>query len=478
MARQSNRRWSCVRGAPGGRRWIALGVLALACSVGCERGPGRNPEADPNAPNVILLVIDTLRADHIHGYGYPRETTPTLDRFIREGVRFDAAIAASSWSPPSHVTILTGTNPDRHKVFTFGFPIPAGIDPLAVHLKARGYATGMFSTHMALHRSVGRIREGLDTHFVDKRSDVKALAAALTWVKTVKQPYFLYMVLTSPHAPYDQHPPEYDRDYFHDTPPDADKTYPFAAAEWVGEGGIPTSVRMNDENTVGYYVDQYDREIRYLDDLIGRFWSSMEEAGLLGNTLLVVTSDHGEGLGDHDTFAHELYLYDFLVRVPLIVRHPERVPAGRVWSGQVPLADIVPTILGFAGAPIPDALDGVDLSGALSTADGHVDPRLATASYRHRGFDRYMVRSDDYKLLYDAKADREELYDLRADPAEQHDLLAAGPDAVPADAYALLAAAMRIQLEHHGRIAANREPEPLDPEVLEELRALGYATPE
>ena len=333
------------------RRRIAL--LLLSCSIGsllaCGQDEAPAGEAARSRPNVILLVIDTLRADHVHGYGYPRETTPHLDELIREGARFETAIAPSSWSPPSHVTILTGTNPYRHEVLTFGFTIPDGIDPVTVPLAAQGYATGMFSTHLALHGSVGRIKEGIDHHFVDRSSDEKVLRAAFDWARSVEEPYFLYIVLTAPHAPYDRHPPAYDEQFFLDDPPNADKVYPFKPEEWVGEGGIPTSVRMGEENTVGFYVNQYDREIRYVDQLIGDFRRDMAEAGLLDDTLTIVTSDHGEALGDHDAFAHELYLYDFVVHVPLIVHHPGVVPAGLVWPTQVPLADVAPTILGFAG---------------------------------------------------------------------------------------------------------------------------------
>ena len=140
------------------RRFFAAAV-AFACA-GC------GSESDRPPPNVILMVIDTLRADHLGGYGYFRDTTPVLDTFIEEGVRFDAAIAPGSWSPPSQISIITGVNPYLHGVNDFGHRIRSPIDPLGTILKRHGYATGLFSSHRALHTSVERSTEGMDHQLV------------------------------------------------------------------------------------------------------------------------------------------------------------------------------------------------------------------------------------------------------------------------------------------------------------------------
>jgi arylsulfatase A-like enzyme len=431
--------------------------------------------APASTPNVLLIVIDTLRADHIHGYGYPRETTPQLDRFIAEGVRFDVAIAPSSWSAPSHTTIITGTSPYHHSVFDWGQQIAAGVEPLAVHLKRRGYATGLFSSHRGLHRGVRGITHGSDHVVVLRnRQDAEVLDAALDWVRSVSQPYFLYVCLMTPHAPYDKYPADYDERYFQDQPPGGDRIYPFTETKWVGEGGIPASVRIGENRSVGYYVNRYDRSIRYVDALVGRFWQALERTGTVDDALLVVTSDHGEGLGDHETFAHELYLYDFLVRVPLIIHWPGVIPARQRWSRLVTLADIVPTLLGLTGAPIPDGLDGVDLSASLRRGEPPAKPRVAMGSYRSRGYDRYMVRSEGFKLLYDAVARKEEFYDLAADPTESEDLLSDRDGDFPADAYQGHRAQMLELLARHAAAPPGRASVPLTQDVIDELQALGY----
>jgi arylsulfatase A-like enzyme len=429
---------------------------------------------------VILLVIDTLRPDHLSGYGYPRQTSPTLDRLMSEGVRFENAIAPSSWSAPSHVTIVTGAAPERHRVFAFGQPLAEGTTPLAVRLKDAGYATGMFSTHLALHRGVGGITKGLDhRRLLRNERDAEALYAAAEWATAAAGPYFLYICLMSPHAPYTKHPAYYDQAFFTDPPPFGDRRYPFVDTTWLGDGGIPRSVRIGDHDQLGFYVNRYDRGIRYVDDLIGQFWETLRTAGKVQDTILVVTSDHGEGLGDHDIFAHELHLYDFLVRVPLMFRYPDVIRAGGVWSPQVGSADIVPTLLGLIGLEPQSELDGVDLSEHLIRGDRPKEKRILRGSYRFRGFERFMVRSDTHKLILDVADGSEEFYDLTADPTEDRNLLPAGgrPPESAASIYAELREAVKRLVATHAGIPAPTESQPLDPEVVEELRALGYLDP-
>lgn len=454
---------------PARRRAHPLRVLPVVCLLLLAACGERR------RPNVIVLVIDTLRADHLSGYGYPRPTTPNLDRLMVRGVRFDQAIALSSWSAPSHVSIITGTRDDHHQVLNWGQRIRSGVVPLAVPLKASGYATGLFSTHLALHNSVQRIDEGIEEKLVlDNRQDARVLPAATDWALRQTRPFFLYACVMGPHAPYDKYPPEDDTRHFTDVPPGGERSFPFVDQdEWIGEGGIPGSVRLEDRHDVGYYVNRYDRAIRYTDQLVGELLDRLDAAGRLDDTLIVVTSDHGEGFGDHDCFAHELYLYDFLVRVPLIVAWPRRIPPG-VWPGQVSSMDIVPTVLGAARVPAPPRIDGIDLSQWLIDAKRPPQSRLAFASYRSRGFDRYMARSDRYKLILDKQRRHEELYDLSVDPTEQHNLLERRGVTFPEAAYVGLRANLLTYLSGHREANADLPASFRDPKVLAELRALGY----
>ncbi len=430
-----------------GRRRAAL--LAAAVAVGC--GPS-------GPPNVLLIVIDTLRADHLSGYGYARDTSPNLDRLMEQGVRFDAAISNSSWSAPSHATLATGTSTPRHRVLNFSHALPAGIEPLSAVFQRSGYTTGLFSTHFALHNGVKRLDAGFDERRVERNDrDGPVLGAALEWVRALEDPFFLQLVLMGPHAPYAKYPRSYDAELFTDVPPGGEREHPFTKEVWVGEGGIPRSVQLQGRHDEGFYVNRYDRAVHYTDALV------------------VVVSDHGEGLGEHGIFAHELHLYDFLVRVPLIVSFPGVVPAG-VWEPVVPHVDVAPTILGLAGLPVPRWMDGRDLSEPLRRGEPPADEVLATGAYHLRGFQRYMVRSRTHKLIYDAVSGTETLYDLDADPAEEMDLLAAGGR--PPSEYGALARELSALRARHAKLRPREMEQDLAPDVLEELRALGYVEEE
>ena len=451
------------------RRFVALVVLWLAASGCGEAEP-------PRPPNVVLLVIDTLRADHLHGYGYPRETSPQLDAIMEEGVRFDAAIAPSSWSAPSHATIVTGMQPESHHVLGWHQGVAPGVEPLASILQREGYATGMFSSHYALHVGVPGLKAGLDAAFIARNDDdAQVLEEATRWVRSVEQPYFLYVCLMTPHAPYTKYPLSYDQRYFTGDPPGGNATFEFTDESWIGREGIPRSVRLGDHRDRAYYANRYDRAVRYADALVGEFWDSLAADGLLDDTIVVVTSDHGEGLGDHGSFAHEYHLYDFLVRVPLVVWQPGVVPAGGVWTPPVSLADIVPTILGLAGATPSTRFDGRDLSSWLTAGTRPVRSPVVTGTYRWRGHDRYMVRSARHKLIYDADEDREELFDLSQDPKEERELLTS--EVSPATLAALRAelAALRSR---HAPLDPERVDAPPDADLLQKLRSLGYVRDE
>jgi len=469
-----------VNGDPGSVITNALrGVLASLALVslaaaGCG---GHRP------PNVILLVVDTLRADHVSAYGYSRETTPVLDRLMTEGVRFDAAISASSWSATSHATIITGTLPHQHGVREWGSALSAQTPPLTSYLKAHGYATGLFSTHRSFHETIAGVQADLDASYVLPGTvtpehppyDRTALEQAAAWAAAQTEPYFMWAVIVTPHAPYVRYPEDWDDRYFTDMPEGGERRYPFGHNQWLGLGRIPGSVRDGDHQEVGYYINRYDRSVRYADELIGELLSSLREADRLDNTLIVITSDHGEGFGDHEVFAHGLYLYDFLVRVPLLVTYPGVVPGGQVWSQPVGLVDLAPTILGFAGIEPPAVMSGVDHSADLIAGREPAPGRLVRGSYQEGHYDRYMVRSKTHKLLYDAVDGHLELYDLVADPDEADDLLAAGT----ADPKVLgpLTEELQELLDAHRKAGRLRGAEPIPPDLVEELRALGYLVP-
>ena len=431
-------------------------------------------EAAPDRPNVILFVIDTLRADHVSAYGYERETTPTIDRLSDAGVRFDAAIAHSSWSAPSHASIMTGALPHEHGVARWGDTLAAETPTLAVHLKRSLYATGLFSTHSTFHGATKGVLHGFDVvSILDPKQDEPVLIRATQWAAKQTEPFLLCAVIMTPHAPYLRYPPALD-ERFTDIPPGGERTYPFSSEKWIGPGHIPLSVRLGDRADVGYYVNRYDRSVLHADDLLGAFLERLEAAGKLEDTLVVVTSDHGEGLGDHDTFAHEVELFDFLVRVPLVVSYPGVIAPGRIWREQVGLVDIVPTILGLTHAPDPTGLAGRNLAPHLLAGSSPPDDRFALGSYRMRGYDRFMVRSTRYKLIHDAKEGTQELYELATDPLEERNLLEGELEPAAERAYFAHQTELSRLLALTASDPSERPPNPLPDEVVEQLRELGY----
>ena len=457
---RTSRRWTPWR------RFFAAAV-AFTCA-GCGSEPDRPP------PNVILMVIDTLRADHLGGYGYFRDTTPVLDTLIEEGVRFDAAIAPGSWSPPSQISIITGVNPYLHGVNDFGHRIRSPIDPLGTILKRHGYATGLFSSHRALHTSVERSTEGMDHQFVALDRDREVLEDAADFALSARPPLFLYICLTTPHAPYDRYPEKYNSSLFTDTPPGGKRQFRFTKGVDLGKNGIPIVVRIGNRRDAGFYINRYDRAVRHVDTLVGEFWKTLKSAGLTENTVLVVTSDHGEGLGENAVFAHEYFFYDFLVRVPLIVRFPAQIRGGETWAQQVALIDIVPTILGLAGISVPEALEGSDLSEDLIEQSRPDDPPLVAGSYIARGERRFMVRSQNQKLVFDSKGNREELYDLLLDPTESSNEIGSKNKPLYADEYAELEEVMARTIAAY-EVLEEDQTRQLSPELKQDLRALGYA---
>jgi arylsulfatase A-like enzyme len=449
---------------------VVAGVLLLAVAHRHLSTPPSSP-----LPNVVLVLIDTLRADHVGGYGYFRDTTPSVDRLIVEGAAFDAAFSTSSWSVPAHVSLLTGMLPERHGVFEFGEDLPSQIRSLPTFLQERGYSTGIFAAHLPMYSSVEGLSDGFDHRMiVSGLEEEKLVPAAIEWVHGQSPPFFLYLVLLTPHAPYERYPPAYDEELFTDMPSGGERKLEFSESRWASETGIPRRARLGDHDEVGYYINRYDRSARYADAMLGELLEGLEAEGLLANALLVVTSDHGEALGDHGAMTHEILLYDSLVRVPLVLYSPGRIPGGQRWKEQVDLTEVVPTILGLVGAQVPPTdLDGRDLSAHLQKDTRPEEERLISAAYVRRHYRRFMLRTPCFKLIRSIDLGREEFYDLCADPGESNDLA----DAPLPRAAAEQRASLRLDMDRLvARYRDRRVPlkRTLERRTLDELRALGY----
>jgi arylsulfatase A-like enzyme len=438
--------------------------------------PSCAPKPAPDRPNVLLVVIDTLRADRLSTYGSPRSTSPVLDRIAAEGALFTQAIAPSPWSPPSHTTIITGRHPYGHRILEWGHAIPDDVSTLAERLDRGGYATGLFSSHKSLARGVGRFPAGYDSVVtMSNERDDRVLESAAEWIAGQEGPWFAHVILMTPHAPYTKYPAALDHGLYEDVPAGNEREYALLESNFVGDGGIPRSVALPPHRDAAYYRNRYDRAIRHVDDLLGRFLDRLPADPPDRPTLLVVASDHGESFGERDSFAHEVWLDDHLVRVPLLIRLPGRIPAGSIRSDPVELTDLVPTLLSWAGADT-SGTDGVDLRPGLE--DDAPPPEgggVSSGSYVTGGYRRFFVRTDRHKLSWDAVTGEHELFDLHADPGERRDLLADGsPPELPAGAFARLDSLLADRLDAYSAAIPELESIDLPADVTEELRALGY----
>lgn len=295
--------------------------------------------------NLILISADTLRARSVSAYGYERPTTPNIDRHLAAaGVMVRDAIAPMPFTPASHMTLFTGLEACAHGVMGIDDALPDDIVTLAEVLRNSGYETAAF-TENAFLVAGGGFDRGFDT-YVENRSDAslasgyarETIAATRSWLqRNRRQPFFLFVHTYQVHGPY--------------TPPRAFRTV------------LPDT---DDEGEHARDRDNYDREIRYLDELLGSLFDEIERLGLVDNTLVVLTSDHGEGFGEHpNSIGHNYPLFDEAVRVPLFLRSPGQLPSAEIAETQVGLLDVMPTVLDLLDISPPSALDGKTFASVL-----------------------------------------------------------------------------------------------------------------
>ena len=410
-------------------RWVALLAAAFACGRPAER--------------VVLVSIDTLRADHVGCYGAAFAHTPRLDALAAGGVRFTTAISPAPLTLPSHTTLLTGLDPPEHGVRHNGvFRLAEDVPTLAEGMREAGFATAAFVAAYVLDRQFGLAR-GFDRYddrtsrrqssrrgilgFAERPAD-QVVDAALEWLGSAPERFFLWVHLYDPHGEY--------------RPPPG-----FASA-------FPNR--------------PYDGEIAFADAQVGRLLTAVGERFPDGRTLIVVTADHGEGLGEHGEASHSHLVYDATQHVPLLMNGPG-LPAGRVVDPMVALRDVAPTILDLAGAPPLPGATGRSLAAtargrALERRPAHVETLATQLDW---GWSPLLgLRTDGFKYV---RAPRSELYDLAADPGETQNLVEADPER---------AAALDAELDR--RLASARPVAPnleLADEGRERLEALGYVVP-
>lgn len=418
--------------------WLQ-GILIVSTSLvmdGCA--PGHSVPTYKGA-NVLLVTLDTLRADRLGTYGYVQGDTPHLDRLARDGIRFDQAISPMPMTLPAHTSLMTALEPYEHGVRdNSDFQLSPNLFLLAESFQEAGYETGAFVAAYVLHSHWG-LNRGFDVynddgvHGVDdlgsgstlERRGDEVAKTALPWLLQEREsPFFGWVHLYDPHAPYDA--------------PD------------------PWGMRFANE--------PYDGEVSFTDSVVGDILDGLEQAGLLENTIVLVTADHGEDLQEHGELGHGLFIYDTTVRVPLLLRLPDLVAGGTVISDQVRLLDVGPTLLELTGLSLPDNVTGRSMASFISGA-GAARPAYSETMFPrwHLGWQElYALRKGGYKYIL---APRPELYDVRSDPGETNDLIEELPD---------LAAEMRAQIESLGARVDDSTRGAANDEVTRSLRALGY----
>ncbi len=415
--------------------------------------------------------MDTLRADHLGAYGYALPTSPQLDRLAAEGVLFTDAITPVPTTAPALASLLTARHADAHGVRENFAELPASMTTIAETFATAGYDTAGFYGNGAIQKGFGQgfgTFEAFADHwfFRDKAGTKKAIA----WLETAKEPWFLWVHFMDPHGPYNSSPPAQSANLEYEATaemqvvlPQVDKNYGF--------GVLPKYQRLPKHERVGDYVRRYDGEIIGTDVEIGRIREALETEGELDDTLIVVTADHGESLGEgRYYFQHGSLLNAPSVRVPLVFRHPG-LPSGLQNETPASLVDVFPTVAALAGLPVPDGLVGHDLSATLAKPDSTKD--IVRVSYTVTPSQKTSVRRGHWELRghpHPKKPaddfERIELFDLRTSP----------PTLVPPGERA----EVRSELEPLLRTAALRvrreQKAPRAPSQDEKtrLRALGY----
>jgi len=424
---------------------IVIGLLAA-----CHAGAAVQQATRGEAPNLLLITIDTCRADHLGCYGFGLARTPAIDALAADGVRCTNAVTTAPITLPAHSSIMTGLLPPAHGVRdNGGYQLGDAYVTLAEVLKDRGYQTGAFVSAVVLARRYN-LTQGFDVYNDDlwaedepklfmirdrpaPRTADKAVAWLRTWALNAKTPFFLWVHFFDPHQPYE--------------------------SRYKERHLLPTA---------------YDAEIAQADEGVGAIAGFLAEDGLVGSSVVALTADHGESLGEHGEKTHAIFVYDATVQVPLILRYPAALPRGKTYDGPVRCIDIMPTALTLLGAGPAPPIQGIDL---LPAFRGDVPPpslpQYSESLLSEVGFGMaplYAIRRDGKKWI---RAPRPELYELTTDPRELKNQFSQVNDETKS-----LDTALQGILDDAARYAHGSSRVSLDRETLETLRALGYLAPD
>jgi arylsulfatase A-like enzyme len=451
----------------GASRWVGprrlAALVVFAVGAGCDRQPERRGD------DLLLIVVDTLRADHLGCYGYTRDTSPRLDAFARESIVYERCESQATWTLASTATLLTGLHPFRHGlVRTASGPLSPDAVTLAERLHAAGYATLAYSANNVVTHASG-FDQGFDRFETGRCVDAGvANDVVKRWVAEASRspkPFFLYVHYFDPHHPYDDPGGNYAR---WGGKPGEGVDCPDALNHLIR--GEPSGLSEAD---VASLVAHYDGEIRWADEKIGELLDEYRRLGLLDHTVVVVAADHGEQFLEHGWVRHGSTVFEEETHVPLIVRIPGEAP--RRVASRVDLADVAPTVIDLLDLTRDDGLDGVSLAriGRQAHPDdvsfSETQHRFDVANGEVRANEQLAVRRGRWKLV--ELHDTAQLFDLENDPREAVDVALANPDVVESlrrELHAWKTATTRRSLQPAAMDETLRE------QLLQRLRANGY----
>lgn len=392
------------------KRFILIALVVIVTVLVCpfaERGSSATPK------NVIFITVDTLRADRLGCYGYEHNTSPHIDGFVKNGVLFEDAMCNIPLTTPSFASLFTSKYPHQVGAIRNGIPMVDGVKTLASLFKENGYYTAAILSNWPLKAHLSNLQQGFDLYednfeqkrylFVNDERDAKTVSdLALAWLdEKPHEPFFAWIHYSDPHAPYVRH-----------------KKFVFS-----------------DE-----YTDSanYDSEVAYTDHHIGRLIDKIESMGLLENSLIIFTADHGESLGEHNYTGHGRKVYQPGMRIPLAVMGPG-IPSGKRENSMVQLLDLAPTTLAYAGIEIPEDMLGKNLLPSIQGNKDYPDDRtiyyetFAGAAPQIEGAENMLtkpiyvgLRHHHIKLMYKVRFSKWERYNIKTDPAETNNLFDVG----------------------------------------------------
>ncbi|MBU2573635.1 MAG: sulfatase [Elusimicrobia bacterium] len=420
MTRRTLGRFICASGL----------ILAGACAV-CHAG-GSRAGNEPGL-NVVLICLNALRADHLKAYGYGTETAPNISGLAGEAAVFEAAVAQSHWTLPSLASLFTSKYVHSHGLYERGGKLSEHEVTLAEMLKARGYLTAAFTGGLDMSGAYG-LKQGFDVYFDDTGnkpmgSFERIMPRALNWLTARKDDRFFLFVDS-----YDIHPP-------FDKPEPGPKASEYAGAL---KGLVLDYNRLKDfkngalllngrevklsKADLDYIVSRYDAGIAYADRFVGGLLAKLEELELSGNTVIILTSEHGEELADHGSFDRfgRKNLYEESIRVPLIIKNPRINSKGARISAQAQLIDVMPTVLDMLAVPVNKEAQGASLVPLME--GGKTEKDFNRCVYSEASFHKWAVRAGQWKLIYESG--KYELFNLADDRAEIGNLAEKNPAVV------------------------------------------------